>query len=50
VDPHASSRSLAQEPDRVALGLLEAQAMWISTHDRVTLRRALLALLTSLDE
>jgi hypothetical protein len=30
--------------------LLEAQAAWISTHDRVKLRRALLALLTLMDE
>jgi hypothetical protein len=38
------------EPDQIALKLLEAQAGWISTHDRVKLRRALLALLTALDE
>ena len=50
VDPHASSRTLAHEPDRIALGLLEAQAGWISTHDRVNLRRALLRLLAFLDE
>jgi hypothetical protein len=50
VDPHASSRILAHVPDQVALGLLAAQAGWLSTHDRVTLRRALLALVASLDE
>jgi hypothetical protein len=50
VDPHASSRILAHEPDRIALGLLEAQAGWISIHDPVQLRRALLRLLTALDE
>jgi hypothetical protein len=50
VDPHAASRILAHEPDLVALGLLDAQAGWISTHDRVGLRRALLALVISLDE
>jgi hypothetical protein len=50
VDPHASMRILAHEPDRVALGLLDAQAGWISTHDPVKLRRALLALVASLDE
>jgi hypothetical protein len=47
---HASSRILVHEPDRVALGLLEAQAGWLSTHDPVQLRRALLRLLTALDE
>jgi hypothetical protein len=50
VDPHAPSRILAHEPDRVALGLLEAQAGWLSTHDPVQLRRTLLRILTSLDE
>ena len=50
VDPHASSRIVAHEPDRVALELLEAQAGWLSTHDPVQLRRALLQLLTSLDK
>jgi hypothetical protein len=49
-DPHASSQSLVHRPDRVALELLHAQAAWISTHDAVTLRRALLRVLTSLDE
>ena len=49
-DPHAASRIFAHEPDPIALGLLEAQAAWISTHDRVRLRRALLELLMSLDE
>jgi len=34
--------------DRIALGLLEAHAGWISTHDRVKLRRAHLMLLASL--
>jgi hypothetical protein len=33
----------AHRPDRTALGLLEAQAGWVSTHDAVKLRRALLA-------
>jgi hypothetical protein len=41
---------LVHRPDRVALELLHAQAAWISTHDAVTLRRALLRVLTSLDE
>jgi len=50
VDPRASSHILAHEPDRIALGLLEAQAGWISTHDHVRLRRALLGILASLDE
>jgi hypothetical protein len=50
VDPHAPSRILAHEPDRVALGLLEAQHGWVATGDRVRLRRALLGLLASLDE
>jgi hypothetical protein len=50
VDPHAASRILEHEPDRVALGLLEAQGVWLSTHDCVKLRRVLLALLASLDE
>jgi len=49
VDPHASSRSLAHELDRVAMALLDAQAGWLSTHDPVQLRRTLLRLLTSLD-
>jgi hypothetical protein len=50
VDPHASSHIFAHEVDQIALGLLEAQAGWISTHDRVKLRRALLAVLASLEE
>jgi hypothetical protein len=50
VDLHASTRIFTHEPDRVVLGLLEAQVGWVSTHDRVKLRRALLALLASLDE
>jgi hypothetical protein len=32
------------------LGLLEAQARWISTYDHVKLRQTLLTLLASLDE
>jgi hypothetical protein len=50
VDPHASSHILAHEPDRVALVLLDAQVGWMSTHDRVNLRRALLGLVASLDD
>ncbi|TMQ14295.1 MAG: hypothetical protein E6J90_27170 [Deltaproteobacteria bacterium] len=50
VDPHASSRILAHEPDRVALKLLEASAGWLDRRDPVQLRRALLALLSALDE
>jgi hypothetical protein len=50
VDPHAESRILRHEPDRVAFGLLEAQAGWLTTHDPIELRRVLLRLLTSLDE
>lgn len=50
VDPHASSRILAHQPDRIALALLEAQAGWLTNRDHVALRRALLALLASLDE
>jgi hypothetical protein len=49
-DPCTSSYIFVQEPDRIALGLLEAQTGWISTHDRVRLRRALLGILASLDE
>jgi hypothetical protein len=50
VEPHASSHILEHKADRIALGLLEAQAGWISTHDRVKLRRALLGLVASLDD
>jgi len=50
VDPHASSRIFAHEPDRVALGLLDAQAAWLSTRDPGRLRRALLLILTELEE
>jgi hypothetical protein len=49
-DPRASSRILEHEPDGIALGLLEAQAVWISTQDRVRLRRALLGVLARLDD
>jgi hypothetical protein len=49
-DPHVSARTFVYEPDQVALGLLETQIGWISTHDPVKLRRALLALVASLDE
>jgi hypothetical protein len=49
VDPHASSRILAHEPDRIALRLLEAQAAWLSTHDRVNVRRRLLEIVLSLE-
>jgi hypothetical protein len=49
-DPRASSRILEHEPDGIALGLLEAQAVWISTQDRVRLRRALLGVLALLDD
>jgi hypothetical protein len=50
VDPHASSHIFVHEPDRVALALLEAQAAWLGTHDRVKLRRVLLGILARLDE
>ena len=50
VDPHAPLRIVAYGPDRVALGLLEAQAGWLSTHDLVKLRRALLEMLVYLEE
>jgi hypothetical protein len=45
VDPHASSHIFVREPDRIALGLLEAQAAWLARYDPVALRRALLAAL-----
>ena len=50
VDPHAPPRILGREPDQVALRLLEAGADWLNRRDPVQLRRALLALLSALDE
>jgi len=50
VDPRASSRIFAHQPDRVALALLEAQAGWMAGHDMAQLRRALLSIVLGLEE
>jgi hypothetical protein len=43
-------RILGHHPDQVALRLLEASAGWLDRRDPVQLRRALLVLLSALDE
>jgi hypothetical protein len=53
-DPSASTRIVegraAGSGDKIAIKLLEAQSMWLRRQDAAELRRALLAILTRLEE